>query len=79
MKIMTPLSIVWTAFHFLPLRLHMYKVFGGSGYLSRRFWDRGVQTWPNLHKIPQDMQIRSNLDPKISKVVWDNPQYNHLL
>jgi hypothetical protein len=32
-----------------------------------------VQTWPNLHKIPQNMQIIPNLDPKILKVVRDNP------
>lgn len=33
----------------------------------------GIQTLPNLHKIPQNMQIRQSLDPEISKLVRDNP------
>jgi hypothetical protein len=74
MKNMTPLLIVLTALHFLPLRSPWLAIRNNVrcyGVNSPHFWDFGVQSWPNLHKIPQNMQIRPNLDPEISKVVQD--------
>jgi hypothetical protein len=80
MKNMTPLPIVCFAF-LNPLHSPSFAIRNNircSGVISYNFWDFGVQTWPNLHKIHQNMQIRSNLGPKILKVVWDNPLINTL-
>jgi hypothetical protein len=50
--------------------LQQYKVLGG--YLAG-------QIWPNLHILGDFMQIRPRLNPKISKVVRDNPLAHLLL
>jgi hypothetical protein len=39
-----------------------------ASFSSKEQLDFQVQTWPDLHKIPQNMEIRQSLDPKTSKV-----------